>query len=1095
MQESLNQSVNNNTSISFQNQLLGANREGNSYIVRSETSGELSFTASGKYTSQVFKKKPLDGFAKRGTIMPDNIEFSFDSTEGNYCSTHNEIKDYILFSKVENFRIFDTICKNCLSQLNRRNPNPAKAELFDSVIIDNKDKILQIRQNKLNLSGGSSAETLNVLKETILPLADELIYLSEVFDAEVLGKIGGNTAKAEEIEKLKGFINSIELTPNGDPNVFGIGKNEPLKHKYIKLALFLVNFAGVGSMDADHSGITESIKSHMVRIIQLRKTIIIRITAWLKYLAGSFYEHAFSLEGIPVDEAFRRNLQIDYVSEEDLLRLKNFFEAELRKRDDRIRFLEDENSKLRREIESLKGNIVVMSSEQESLIAELRLKLQKLEAEWSYQQQTIGGLTNENSRLNGLNAEYLNQIEVFRREIAQLKIDFEVKLRQTLESIKNEYEVKINQFIISINQSKSQFAELENKYNNDVRSWASEREQFSNQIKMLNQRYENDMKSFTMKLESLSAEYNNLKNQNNNYLVQINNYVQEINGLKSNNENFKNQINSLEISIKNYVNTMTILSKERDELRQQLSVAIQERDGFRIQVENFKNQINSLEISIKNYVNNITIFSKERDELRQQLNVVLQERDGFRNQADNLKNQINSSEISIKNYVNNITILSKERDELRQQINVSRGDTDKLRGEISIITNIKISYESRIADFQKKLDDLSGLYAKLHNEYNLKLTIIGNLERKITNLDGTVSSSEGQINMYLITIKKYEEELNRLKIENNELKVKLLIISERDAEISRLKIALTACRDEWTRLSESYEGLLVDIKSQIQINETLRMFIFELQSKIESHNQQIGGLDSAIRQQLEILTRQTLSKKSIEYNQNDAVKKSQNEIEALRAKVGRIESAKFNKSAVFSNMVNLSIDTISRSNNANEITIVNTTPNAINSNSSQYARYYTEKSSVVENQGGQSSTNVNLNNSDSNLISGFRSSYVAPASSTSYNYRSYDKIYGNNVFNSYIGNTGANVESSSFSTSNRYDQEQSGNTIQNVRLGGDTQVIQNAILGGDSQVIQNVRLGGETQVIQNVRLGGDTQVIQNAKLGEETEVINETKCG
>jgi hypothetical protein len=60
MQESLNQSVNNNTSISFQNQLLGANREGNSYIVRSETSGELSFTASGKYTSQVFKKKPLD---------------------------------------------------------------------------------------------------------------------------------------------------------------------------------------------------------------------------------------------------------------------------------------------------------------------------------------------------------------------------------------------------------------------------------------------------------------------------------------------------------------------------------------------------------------------------------------------------------------------------------------------------------------------------------------------------------------------------------------------------------------------------------------------------------------------------------------------------------------------------------------------------------------------------------------------------------------------------------------------------------------------------------------------------------------------------
>jgi len=1071
MQETLNQSVNN-------------------YVVRKETTSEYTFTASGKYTSQVFKKKPLDGFAKRGTIMPDNVEYNFDSTEGNYCNTHNEIKDYILFSKIENYRLYDTICKNCLSQLNRK--GHVNAELFDNVIIDNKEKILEIRQNKVNLSG-ASAETLNVLKETILPLADELIFLSEVFDAEVLGKIGGNTAKADELQKLKGFIDSIELTPNGDPNVFGIGKNEPLKHKYIKLALFLVNFAGVGNDDTDHRGITESIKSHMVRIIQLRKTIIIRITAWLKYLAGSFYEHAFSLEGIPVDEAFRRNLQIDYVSEEDLLRLKLFFEGELKKRDDRIRVLEDENARLRKELETLNGNMVVMNNEQEGIIAELRLKLQKLEAEWSFQQQTIGGLTNENNRLNGLNAEYLNQIEVFRREIAQLKIDFEAKLRQTLDAMKNEYEGKISQYINTINQLKSQFAELENKYNNEVRIWASEREQLTNQIKMLNQRYDNDMKSFTAKFESLSAEYNNLKNQNNNYLIQINNYVQEISGLKGNIENlrnqisnlensiknfnnqnavktkereeillqfnvvvqerdglknqvenFKNQINNLEISNKNYVNTITILSKERDELRQQSNLLNQERDALRIQVDNLKNQIGNLEISIKNNINQIAILSKERDELRQQLNVVTQERDGFRIQVDNFKNQINNFENSIKNYTNQITILSKERDELLQQINVFRVETDKLRGEISVLTNIKISYESRIADFQKKLDELSGLYSKLHTEYNLKITIIGNLERKVGELEGIVSNMEGQINNYIITIKNYEEELNRLKIENNDLKIKLLIIAERDAEISRLKTALTACRDEWTKLSESYEGLIVDIKNQIQINEALRMFIFELQSKIESHNQQVGGLDTSIRQQIEILTRQSLSKKSIEYNQNsDIVRKSQSEIEALRAKVGRIQSASLTKSAVFLSIGNLSNEIIPSSNNATEITLVSTTPNAINSNSSQYSRYYTEKSSVGGNQGGQITNNANLNNSGFKSQSTVyeKSSYVAPASSTSYNYKSYDKIYGGNVFNSYAGNNTANLDSSSISNSNRYDQEQSGNTIQNVRLGGDTEVI------------------------------------------------------
>ncbi len=283
MQESLNQSLNNSNiqlqplgAIQFptdqplviKQELQGAIRGGNNVIVRNESASEFSFSATGRYTNQVFQKIPLEGFKKRGTIVP-NIEFSFDATDANYCSTHNEIKDYILFSKVENYRLYDTICKNCLSQLNRK--GHVNAELFDSVIIDNKEKILQIRQNKLNLTGGVSVEVMRNLKETILPLADELIYLSEVFDAEVLGKIGGNTAKAEEIEKLKGFINSIELTPNGDPNVFGIGKNEPLKHKYIKLALFLVNFAGVGSMDADHSGITESIKSHGKRMFSLEQ--------------------------------------------------------------------------------------------------------------------------------------------------------------------------------------------------------------------------------------------------------------------------------------------------------------------------------------------------------------------------------------------------------------------------------------------------------------------------------------------------------------------------------------------------------------------------------------------------------------------------------------------------------------------------------------------------------------------------------------------------------------------------------------------------------------------------------------------------------
>lgn len=1014
IQDQLNQSVSkNNVVIDVQTQSLGKTfefnqtpRESVSYVQRTEFSQDYDFRAKGRYTSQVLNKQVVKEFNRRGSVVAGGVEFNFDSTEANYCNTHNEIKDYILFSKVENYRIFDTICKNCLSQINYRNPNPAKAELFDTVIIDNKEKIIQIRQNKLQLDGGNTSETLNVLKENILPLADELIYLSEVFDHEVCGKISGNFAKAEDLAKLKNFINSIELTSNGDPNVFGIGKNEPLKHKYIKLALFLVHFNGLNSDQLNHNGLTESLKTHMLKIVQLRKTIIVKITAWLKYLAGSFFDYAFELEGLSIDEAFRKNLQIDYVSEEDIFKLRFFFEGELKKRDDRIRLLEDENSRYKREIEALRGNLVHLT-EQEALIADLKMKLQKLDAEWSYQKQTITTITTENSRLNNLNSEYLSQIEIFRREIAQLKIDFEAKLRTCLDNMKNEYENKINEYIFNLNQWKGKYAEFESKYTIEIRSYTSEKEQLIGQIKHWNAMYDNDVKSLTQQLDSLTAEFNNLKVTLKNQVVQINTLTVDKEGLEKNIEGLRFHIKSLEGELKSASGNIQVLFKEREEARTQINVYITEINGYKVNIENYKNNISGLETAIKNYTNQINILTKERDEFRSQLIVISQERDGLRINLENARTHITNIETTIKNLTININVLTKERDEARSQIIVLKGDVDKHRGEITVITNIKISYESRINELQRKIEELSNLYSKLHAEYNVKITIITNLEKKVGELDGVVSSSEGQINNYFVIIKKYEEELNSLKKDNNELRVKLLIINERDAEISRLKLALSACRDEWTKLSESYEGLLVDIKNQISINEALRMFIYELQSKIESHNQQIGGLDSAIRQQLEILTRQTLSKKSIEYNSNnDAVRKSQSEIEALRTKLGRIESAKLTKSAVFSN-INITIDSGSNKN-----------VNVSNNNASQYVRYIVENNVLNQSVSQNNSSNVIVSSTPSNVNNVYRSTtyeqkYTSPSN---YNYRStYDKGYGANVFNLAYSGTNANLNSSTYS--------------------------------------------------------------------------------
>ncbi len=836
-------------------------------ISRNENIQDLELPSKGKYTSRIFNH---DNDQNRKTIVTSNTDFNFDHNEANYCTRHSEIKDYFLMSKVEGFKLLDTICKNCLSQINHRNPNPARADLFDTIIFDNKDKIIQIKENKLNLSGSSSSETLGILKDTVLPLADELINLSELFYNQICGKISGNTARAEEVAKLKNFINSIELDINGDPILNGIGRNENLKHKYIKLALFLTNFTGLSNDGVDHRGITESLKIHLSKMIALRKIIVTRITSWLKYLSGGFYDNLFNLEGLPVDENFRKNLKIDYVSEDEIFKIKAFYEGELFKRDERISFLEDENLRFKKEIESLRESFKHFS-ESDRIITELKAKLHKAEGEIAYLNQNMTMLSNDNQRLNKLNIEYLNQIDVFRKEIAQLKFEFEGKLRNTIETMKIDFDKRFTDNLLQFNQLKGKYSELENKYNLDTHNISKEKEQLVLQIKAM----ENDMKGSNSLLHSLS----------------------------------------------------------------------------------------------------------------------------------------------------------KERDDLRTQLYTLHGDMEKQTKEFNIINNLKISYESRIAELQKKIEELSGFYTKLQTEYNSKITIINNLENKIKDLGGVVSSSENQISFFGGTVKKLEAMIEDLKKQNDDLKIKMLVISEKDNEISKLKLALASCRDEWNKLSEAYEGLLVDIRSQISVNESLRSFIYELQSKIESHNQQVGGLDVAIRQQLELLTRQTLAKKSIEYKQNDTVIKSQNEADALRVKLGRIESAKLTKSAVFTN-VGISLDDDSNDNKRINIvknTVVSGTFNDHKvSDNSGYGKYYSKDNSThqqtISNTNNNYSTNYtkvvsianeNISYGNSNYKTSIN--YEAPKYVSNpndvtlnldppYNYKgTYDRTYGNDVINSLYG--------------------------------------------------------------------------------------------
>lgn len=292
----------------------------NMYVVRPEISqANYTYRAKGKYTTQIFNNS--------ANVRNTNVqkEFDFENLESIYCNEHEELNEYILFENVDQVhKIYDTICKNCLSELNRTRNRQFHAQLWDAVIFDNKDKIWQIKNNKLNLNNVSYvSEAGNILRDNIVTLADELIYVSESFESDITSKISFNNTKTKQIQKLKDFIGAMRLNANNEPLLDGIGKQEGLKKQYIKLALFLLQFGGIKSDSISQYSLSASLKAHLISIIQLRKLIVLRLTEWLRFLCGNFYEYIFSLEGLEVDYEFIRGLQIEFFSEEEYMKIES----------------------------------------------------------------------------------------------------------------------------------------------------------------------------------------------------------------------------------------------------------------------------------------------------------------------------------------------------------------------------------------------------------------------------------------------------------------------------------------------------------------------------------------------------------------------------------------------------------------------------------------------------------------------------------------------------------------------------------------------------------------------------------------------------
>lgn len=346
----------------------------------------------------------------------------------NLCLEHQELKEYVMFEDSDDLSIrkHDPICKNCLSSINyqRKGKNEYRAKLFDTIILENKQKILQIRKNEFNISDINIARDSKVYLQQVQIALKEYFDIISTFDKEIFEKIliAENCFNKTELEEIKAFIQSIELTSDDSPNVRKIGKNEELKKKYVCLALFLVRFEGFNNSlhTMNLNGVSLNLKGVLERIFLLRRNLMTKIDDFLRMSLGGFYDYIFTLEKVPIDLYFKNKYlpEIDSYKKIDI----NTY-PEYKQLAERIKTLESENFFLKGELERSKKNqnvTVVQAAKpdpnKENLILTLQNKVKQLESE--LHNAKLGYPIYEKKFL-----EYNDIIQIQNRRIAELEAE------------------------------------------------------------------------------------------------------------------------------------------------------------------------------------------------------------------------------------------------------------------------------------------------------------------------------------------------------------------------------------------------------------------------------------------------------------------------------------------------------------------------------------------------------------------------------------------------------------------------------------------------------------------------------------------------
>ena len=335
--------------------------------------------------------------------------------------------------------------------------------------------------------------------------------------------------------------------------------------------------------------------------------------------------------------------------------------------------------------------------------------------------------------------------------------------------------------------------------------------------------------------------------------------------------------------------------------KSELDLITQERDQLNNQIfdsrEKFEKDIILQENKLQNSFNEKLKLESTLNSYLEEINILNRQLDILKFSSEGGKGEISELNCKITSLSNQIFTMAIDKDEAYNQISSLKEEIRNYQIDLNNYNNLKISAEAQVTDFKKKYEQILVIYGQVKDEYKLKINHINSLEFKMKELE---NNSGSQSNFYSKEIENNKITITNLNYEIEEMKTKLNLFNQYKDETIRLKLTLKELNDDYSKLNQTYDGLLSDIKQQLEVNQTLSKINFELQAKVDNHNRNLGGIDSNMKLQIENLTMEAISKQKLNYGiKTEHVIQCQGEIQKIRSKIDRIDSQKLYKSGVF----------------------------------------------------------------------------------------------------------------------------------------------------------------------------------------------------